>query len=340
MINKTVSIIVPAYNAAKYIKRQLYSIIGQSYKDIQIIIIDDGSTDNTLDICKEISLQDDRVEVYHQENKGVSAARNYGLNLIHSEFVIFFDADDEVAGNMIEAMISNIGDADMIYCGYKLYRNDVYIREYLPPQKTLNIEEAYKNLLTNREFHGSLWNKMFRTTRIMVDGSFILFDEDISYREDKLWVAKVLKNCKCIKSLNISPYKWYVKEGGLSAKEGCGASLDGMIASERIVIEAQSVSNKIYKIALNDYINWIRQKEVTFNIRKKLSMDEIHALANKWLNICKDNNVTGMEYCGTLIITRLSEAHFPSILIRLTNSLIVRVLRFKHLWNDGIIKGK
>ena len=130
MINKTVSIIVPAYNAAKYIKRQLYSIIGQSYKDIQIIIIDDGSTDNTLDICKEISLQDDRVEVYHQENKGVSAARNYGLNLIHSEFVIFFDADDEVAGNMIEAMISNIGDADMIYCGYKLYRNDVYIREY------------------------------------------------------------------------------------------------------------------------------------------------------------------------------------------------------------------
>lgn len=115
-----VSIIIPVYNAEKYIDRSLKSICGQTYDNMQIILVDDGSTDNSLKICRKWAEQDKRVLVHHQENAGVSEARNKGLELAIGDFVMFVDADDWIAADMVQTLydLAVKHGADVSTCNY------------------------------------------------------------------------------------------------------------------------------------------------------------------------------------------------------------------------------
>lgn len=97
-----VSIIVPIYNAEQYISKCIESILAQTYRDFELILVDDGSTDMCGKICDEYAKQDSRVHVIHQENKGVSAARNAGISLAKGEYIMFVDSDDFITENMLE----------------------------------------------------------------------------------------------------------------------------------------------------------------------------------------------------------------------------------------------
>ena len=103
-----ISIIVPVYNVSKYLKRSLDSLINQTLKDLEIIIVNDGSTDNSLDICQEYASLDNRIKVISKENGGPSSARNYGLRYVTSDYVAFIDSDDYVALDMYETMYGEI----------------------------------------------------------------------------------------------------------------------------------------------------------------------------------------------------------------------------------------
>ena len=93
-MNEKISIIIPAYNASKYITRTLDSICNQTYKNLEIIVVDDGSSDNTLEICKKQSEKDNRIKVYHKDNEGVTLARDMGISMATGELIGFIDADD------------------------------------------------------------------------------------------------------------------------------------------------------------------------------------------------------------------------------------------------------
>lgn len=119
MNNITLSVIIPCYNGEKYIKKCIHSIMQQTYKSLEIIVIDDGSTDNSYQICSEIAKDDSRIQVIHQENKGLPATRKIGINISHGFYVTFVDADDWIHPQMYEYMMNGIiqENADIAQCG-------------------------------------------------------------------------------------------------------------------------------------------------------------------------------------------------------------------------------
>ena len=107
-----VSVVVPIYKVEKYISRCIESIINQSYKNLEIILVDDGSPDKCGDICEEYALKDSRIKVLHKETGGLSDARNFGMNYVSGEYTLFVDSDDWLELNMIETMIKLVNKYD------------------------------------------------------------------------------------------------------------------------------------------------------------------------------------------------------------------------------------
>lgn len=107
MIDK-VSVIVPVYNGEKYIKKCLNDLMNQTYKNYEVIIIDDGSTDNTSEICKLICKKDSRFKYFYQKNSGVSAARNLGLDVLQGEYIVFVDSDDTISVHLLEYLYKGV----------------------------------------------------------------------------------------------------------------------------------------------------------------------------------------------------------------------------------------
>ena len=117
-----VSVIVPAYNIQNYIRRCVDSIRNQTYSELEILLIDDGSTDDTGELCDEFAQQDERITVYHKKNGGLSSARNYGIERAHGTYLSFIDADDWVKRDFIEVLYQNIkrANAELSIVGYSL----------------------------------------------------------------------------------------------------------------------------------------------------------------------------------------------------------------------------
>lgn len=164
-----VSIIVPVYNVDSYLKQCLDSVLNQTYKNIEILVVDDGSTDNSGKICDSYYI-DSRVRVFHQSNAGVSAARNFALDHVKGEYIFFIDSDDFVHPDFIfhplKALTEN--NADMVIFGHvEVKQNGAQL--YSPPESlglnTLDIKERIvsddiKNYPCNKAFHRNLWNNM------------------------------------------------------------------------------------------------------------------------------------------------------------------------------------
>ena len=158
-----VSILVPCYNVEKYITQCLDSIIHQTYTNLQIVLVDDGSSDNTLNILNEYASKDSRIEVYHQENQGVAIARNVLLSKIKGDFFLFVDSDDWIELDMVEFLVGKVKEtkADVITCGNVINDNPVS-SEY--NHKILLRNEAIERFLYHIEFRGSLCNKLVNSS--------------------------------------------------------------------------------------------------------------------------------------------------------------------------------
>lgn len=113
-----VSVIVPVYNAEKYLKKCMESILKQTYENIELILINDGSIDKSLDICNQFSKRDRRIRVIDKDNSGVSDTRNLGIMLAKGKYLCFVDSDDYIEENYIEKMILNTDESTLTMCGY------------------------------------------------------------------------------------------------------------------------------------------------------------------------------------------------------------------------------
>ena len=165
-----VSVIIPVYNVDLYLREALDSVINQTYEDLEIIVINDGSTDNSGKICNEYALKDSRIRVIHQKNKGISAARNTGLDAMSGELVVFLDPDDaylpEYVKTLVETQIQN--ESDIVVCRYVSYKEtgklNISHRKALKPAMghcSINRIEALQALV-RREINSSVWNKIYR----------------------------------------------------------------------------------------------------------------------------------------------------------------------------------
>lgn len=223
----TISVIVPVYNVAQYLPECLDSIVHQTYQNLEIILIDDGSTDDSGKICDQYLNSDARIKVIHQENRGVAAARNVGISNASGTYVAFIDADDWIEPNMFEGLRNQMGIADVITVGYwKEYTHSRdKITECLPAGtycKGEKIESVYNHMLyaDNGNFDdtlASIWNKLFRLE--LVKTFYRELNTSLRYREDTLFVYTYLLRCESIVVTANAYYHYRIREGSAVSSE-------------------------------------------------------------------------------------------------------------------------
>ena len=195
-MNIDISIIVAAYNAEAYLAKGIEGILNQSFEAFELLLVDDGSTDNTGIICDEYARKDSRIHVYHEKHQGVAHARQVGINNACGIYTIHIDADDHISRNMLEVMYNSAKDsgADILICDYMEVNNHGSI--YHAQQPTILTQEGVTNDLIRGKLYGALWNKLIRTSCFRDNN--VSFREDLTMREDMFFVFDVLPYCSKI----------------------------------------------------------------------------------------------------------------------------------------------
>jgi glycosyltransferase involved in cell wall biosynthesis len=217
-VEPTVSVIIPVYQVEKYLDKCIASVVGQTYQNLQIILIDDGSTDRSPAICDEWKERDPRITVIHQPNGGLSRARNAGLKVATGKFVGFVDSDDWIEPNMVECLLAALQktDADIAVGGFEGFTEDSKSIPYAKAKSTerslCSTGDALKRLLLLRGFiRNFVWNKLYRRTVL----SGIAFPEGRLY-EDVTWTAQVIGNAKSVVCVNQIFYHYLHRPDSLS----------------------------------------------------------------------------------------------------------------------------
>lgn len=203
-----VSVIIPVYNSESYIGQCIQSLIDQSFRKMEIIVIDDGSEDRSAEICRELSRSDDRIMVIEQEHKGVSAARNKGMELASGEFVFFLDSDDMIHPRLIEEYGKQMKEyqVDLVFCPLMMIKGEMKqdVDDLISPKWKIidGIQtEEWFHLEPKREL-SAIGGKMVRRTAV---GS-LRFDESLFVGEDTTFLYCLC--CRQIKMAYLSQ-KWY-----------------------------------------------------------------------------------------------------------------------------------
>ncbi len=163
--NSTISIIIPVYKVEKYIRKCLDSVINQTYKNLQIIIVDDGSPDKCGEICNEYAKRDDRIQVIHKKNGGISDARNVGIRAATGKYIGFVDSDDYISSDMFEDMYNLIESQKADVCITNFYTvngDNVSIKNIDAEDKILSSIEVLKEILLDKSIQSYAWNKLYK----------------------------------------------------------------------------------------------------------------------------------------------------------------------------------
>lgn len=198
-----ISTIIPVYNSEKYIEQVMTSVINQKLKPYEIIIVNDGSNDETLIECEKFSEIYNNIKIINIENnRGVSYARNIGIKQAKGEYIHFVDSDDEIELNMYQEIMDEIMDknVDMVITGTK-YNENGKITQYIPNRQFISTYTEMKSFVKDncisgrRDIFNVVWNKLYKKEFILRNN--IVFDEEINFGEDFLF------NCKCMKRTNL-----------------------------------------------------------------------------------------------------------------------------------------
>lgn len=191
-----VSIIIPAYNAERFLEKCINSILQQTYKELEILIINDGSMDGTLMLCNRYKELDCRICVIDQTNKGVAATRNVGIQRATGDYILFVDADDWIEPDMVERLVVAIKEQetfDIAFCSFdNAETSERVITKNVGAREVWNTETQQKEFLIHKRMTGMLWNKLIRSK--LFDG--VSFDETVGYGEDAQVLWKILKHTR------------------------------------------------------------------------------------------------------------------------------------------------
>ncbi|MFR9545226.1 MAG: glycosyltransferase family 2 protein [Rikenellaceae bacterium] len=182
-----ISVLIPVYNTSAYLRECLNSILNQSYPHTQIVIVDDGSTDNSLSIAREYESKHQQVEVYHQENMGVATARNNLLSKVKGDYTIFVDSDDWIEPRALEFLLKTLkkNKADIAYCS-KVTKE----QNHISIEESWTYEKLVYEFLCHKRIDGSLCNKLIRSD--LLTGK--QFHTSVFYGEDALFFWQILKS--------------------------------------------------------------------------------------------------------------------------------------------------
>lgn len=230
MDNEKLSIIVPVYKVEQYLDECIKSLVNQSYKNIEIILIDDGSPDRSGEICDDWARNDNRIYVIHKSNEGAAKARNEGLRMASGEYIGFVDSDDYVSPYMFETLIHLMSyyHCDIVECGF--YKTDTsylkFDKNIIDTPKIVDSETALKYHIQDKLFKQTIWNKVYNKSVI------VPFTEG-KYIDDEFWVYQVIGKSKRLISVDAKMYAYRqqaqsVMHAGYSLKR-----LDALEAKKR-----------------------------------------------------------------------------------------------------------
>ena len=208
------AILMPAYNAAAYVENTVRSILRQSFDDLLLIAVDDGSTDETPAILARLAAEDPRVRVLTAENGGPAKARNLALDAVPegTEYLMFSDADDEYAPNAVRCALERGGGADLVLMGFSIRQSDGTTRLYSEPEAHLTPETLGASLgrLYKANLLNQVWGKLFRASLILDKG---LRFEDYRWGEDRLFLDDGLEQAERVTVLPESAYTYIMHPG-------------------------------------------------------------------------------------------------------------------------------
>jgi glycosyltransferase involved in cell wall biosynthesis len=212
-MNQTISILIPVYNSGKYVGKCLESLIKQTYNNIEIITLNDGSTDNSLEILNKYAKKDSRIKVFSKDNeKNISKTRNYLLSLNHNNYFIFVDSDDIVKKNYVKILYENLinNDADLSICGSRLQLFYQPILRNFATKKLIynNYSNAIEDMILGKNLHFMLWNRIYKTNL----AKDLKFDENVLFGEDLIFNVLYTKKCKKIVFTNIPLYHYLMRK--------------------------------------------------------------------------------------------------------------------------------
>lgn len=290
-----ISIIVPIYNAEKYLKSAILSVIAQTYGDWELILVDDGSSDNSLVICRKYAEVDCRIKVFHQENGGVSRARNFGIDASDGEFIVFLDSDDELPPNSLERMIyfSEKNDADIV-CGEYinfLAEGDKIRNRYRKSGKALqyNSIDAIKDTLYQRHLNNSPWGKLYK--RGLWDE--VRFTPDIRYEDLDNFYLLFLKAKRILYTNEIVYY--YRKNEDSYINTFSQSRFDVLRVTQKIVDFCKKNYPQLLKASIS------RQVSANFNIISLISTSEYCDIKEEcWLKLKEIRKITLFDFSAPI----------------------------------------
>lgn len=217
-MKQLISVIIPAYNIEQYIERCLESVCGQTYSRLEIIVIDDGSTDGTGNIIDELAKKDSRIITIHKENGGVSAARNTGLDIAKGDYIGFVDGDDIIESDMYELLLRNAlkYQADISHCGYQMvFPNRVDHYYNTGEVRIQNQYEGVYDLIKADKVEPGLWNKLYKRELV----SAHRLDNKIKINEDLLYNYILFKEAKISVFEDVSKYHYMIRSNSASTSK-------------------------------------------------------------------------------------------------------------------------
>lgn len=238
-MNKLISIIVPIYNSEKYLSDCINSIVNQSYFNIELILINDGSSDRSLSICQKFAKNDARIKVINKSNGGVSSARNYGLDIATGEYISFVDSDDVISEVLYETLLERMFLDNTECVALSNYTIKPIIKSNFMNKKIITNKEALSRLFELR-FPTSLWAYLYKKNTL----KSIRLNNEIHFFEDFEFNYKVLKSCKSVSICEENLYFYRANELSINAQGVNDKRLTCLLISREIYRDLIQLNNK------------------------------------------------------------------------------------------------
>jgi glycosyltransferase involved in cell wall biosynthesis len=261
-MKRKVSIIIPVYNCENYISRCLDSILKQTYKNIEVIVVNDGSTDNTQKILDEYAKKHKEIKVYKQKNSGVSVARNNGIKKSTGYYMQFTDSDDYLEENMIESMVMSAEeqDSDIVICEYNHVYESTKKIEYISLKDYENTTFADLISDENTQYGGFPWNKLIKKECIEK-----YYNEEIGYYENLLFFLDNSSNFKKYSVVHKPLYNYFINSNSaLHSKKYNIKRITSLVALEKVISIVDEKYKDFYKYHYISQYKW-NVKEIAKN---------------------------------------------------------------------------
>lgn len=315
-MHELISIVIPVYNVEKYLKQCLDSIINQTYTNLEIILVDDGNTDNSGTICDYYSKIDKRIRVIHKKNEGQSIARNIGIKVSNGKYIGFLDSDDWVEQDMYRFLIENIEkyNADIISCNLVFEYKD---RTIVPRKENNTIiffdennkKDLIKNFLLHKIYDGAVWNKLYKKE---------LFDNIIfpinQYYEDNFIVFDLLNAANKIIITNKLFYHYRQNDNSTTKR----------FSPKKYIDEMKAIKHNI-EIIQKNYLNFV-----------KLAKQEKILCYFKWMDIIIFSNDSNIKYKS--FFQKQIKKHFMCMLFANNINIKIKIALILMILNVNIYK--